>query len=110
MINQLKYRFIQPEPTILRTNTEKGLIANGIESYSNMIIFPGNADYKLHQDKSLVWPRELQTNFDKDKYFTVSPNSDGHLNPIYTLLDSLHYKEGTNLQLLPTILLILILI
>ena len=98
LVNQLKYRFIQPEPSILRTNTDQGLIANGIQSYSNMIIFPGNADYQLHQDKALIWPRELQTDFDKDKYFTVSPNSDGHLNPIYTLLNSLHYKEGTNLH------------
>ncbi|MHC4379402.1 MAG: hypothetical protein ACYS26_22615 [Planctomycetota bacterium] len=98
LINQINYRFIQPQPSIINTN--KGLISNGISSYANIIILPGNCDYKLKQNNKLVWPRDLNVDFDIKEYTNVSNNNDGHMNPIFTLLNALKYVEGTNLNII----------
>lgn len=99
LLNQLKYRIIQPEPNLIKTYTDKGIISTGIKSYANIIIFPGNGDYKLNQNNTQIWPNISNTKIDTNTYITVDENKSGHLNPIYTLLeDSLNYKEGINLN------------
>ena len=99
LTNQLRYRFFQPKPTLKNTRTEQGIISTGISEYANIVVFPGNADYQLYQNNKLVWPMgELQEQVDLKEYTTVSNNNNGHMNPIYTLLQTLNYKNGHNLN------------
>lgn len=98
LTNQLRYRFFQPKPTLKNTRTEQGIISTGIQEYANIVVFPGNSDYKLYQNNKLVWPIEILEQIDMKKYTTVSDNNNGHMNSIFTLLSTLNYKHGFNLN------------
>lgn len=92
LISQLKFSFIKPASNYKITGTNQGIISKTSRQLRNVIIFPGNADYKLSQNGREVYPSNCN-NIDNTKSAFVSINSDGHLNPIYTLLDSCGYKK-----------------
>jgi hypothetical protein len=98
LINQLKYQIVQPLSTLNITRTEKGILSKGINIYSNVILFPGNADYKLKQNNNVVWPPTVHNMNNMDDTYTEVNNNSGHFNSITTLLETLHYKSGENLH------------
>jgi hypothetical protein len=101
LMSQIKFSYVKPPSTFDITKTPKGILELPGKKgpYKNVILFPGNADYKLMQKGMEVWPKNIHK-LDNTKEAIVFENNEGHMNPIVTLLENLDYKEGYNLNTL----------
>ena len=100
LLSQIKFSYVKPPSTFDITKTAKGILQypkKGKGSYKNVILFPGNADYKLMQKGNEVWPKNINK-LDNSSEAIVFENNEGHMNPIVTLLENLDYKEGYNMN------------
>ena len=100
LTQQLKYNILKPPNNLIYTNTEEGVLGRTPLAYTNIILIPGLGDCLLYQNGTEVWPNNSK-NLKLSQYTEVLPNENGHFSTILNLLESMNYRLGYKLNILP---------
>lgn len=99
-INQLKSQTIKDQNYVI-TKTDQGIISKTSDEYPNVIIFPSISDIIINNDNNKqIWPNSIdKKELSNSEYKSLQINSNGHLNEVYYLLQSIGYKNINSLSL-----------
>lgn len=97
LMAQVRFSIVKPPNDLVITKTSKGIKTKTPSVNSNIILFPGQADYILKQEGREVWPRQF-ANMKNNEKATIYNNNTGHFNSITTLLENLNYIDGDKLN------------